>query len=120
MRIPNNISLATYIKYLIKKDRIQLFYYSEDWKELREEVREELHNECQECLKRGHYTKAECVHHVNEIRVRPDLALSKYYMDQNGNRQRQLVPLCNKCHNMIHDKLKNWQQKDKFQNEEKW
>ena len=120
MRIPSNITVATFIRRLIAQDKVELFYQTDDWKELRQEVLEELHNECQECLKKGNYTKADCVHHVNEVKVRPDLALSKYYRDKEGKQQRQLVPLCNHCHNVIHEKLKKWQYKDKFVNEEKW
>lgn len=120
MRIPTDISLAAYIRKLIANGNVEPFYQSDDWKELRQDVLDELHNECQECLKRGRYTQADCVHHVNEVRVRPDLALSKYYADHEGNRHRQLVPLCNTCHNIVHDKLGKWQKKDKFQNEERW
>lgn len=120
MRIPTNISLETYIRKLIAEDRVEEFYFTDDWKELRAEVLEELHNECQECLKLGKYTQADCVHHVNEVRQRPDLALSKTYTDNEGQQHRQLVPLCNTCHNIVHDKLGNWQRKDKFTNEEKW
>ena len=120
MRIPTDISLASYIRKLIAEDRIVEFYQSDDWKELRAEVLEDYHNECQECLKLGRYTQADCVHHVNEVRNRPDLALSKTYTDSEGQQHRQLVPLCNTCHNIVHDKLGNWQRKDKFTNEEKW
>lgn len=120
MRIPTDKSLAAYIRYLIKIDKIVLFYQSDDWKEIREDVLDECHNECQECLKHGRYTEADCVHHVNEVRVRPDLALSKFYTDKDGKKQRNLVPLCNTCHNIVHDKLGKWQQKDKFTNEERW
>jgi 5-methylcytosine-specific restriction endonuclease McrA len=120
VKIPTDISLATYIRSLINGDRIGMFYLSDDWRELRQEVLEELHYECQECLKDGEYVRADCVHHVNEVRHRPDLALSKFYVDKDGNKQRQLVPLCNKCHNIVHDKLSEWQRKDKFTNEERW
>lgn len=120
MRIPTDISLASYIKKLIAEDKIAEFYQSDDWKELRAEVLEECNNECQECLKLGRYTEADCVHHVNEVRIRPELALSKIYIDNAGQEQKQLVPLCNTCHNIVHDKLGNWQRKDKFTNEELW
>ena len=120
MRIPNDISLSAYIKQLIATDRVEQFYHTEDWKELRQEVLDELHYECQECLKHGRYTRADCVHHINEVRHRPDLALSKYYTDKKGTKHRQLVPLCNTCHNIIHDKLGKWQRKDKFSNDERW
>ena len=120
MRIPADVSLAAWIRQLIKTDCVEKFYLSEDWKELRQNVLEFFHFECQECLKKGRYTKAICVHHVNEVRVRPDLALSRYYVDAQGQRQYNLLPLCNTCHNLVHDKLGEWQKKDKFHNEEKW
>jgi len=104
----------------MKEDRIVEFYLSDDWKELRQEVLDDFFHECQECLKVGKYTRADCVHHINEVRKRPDLALSKYYMDKDGNRQIQLMPLCNTCHNIAHDKLGKWQRQDKFINEERW
>lgn len=120
MRIPKDIPLATYIRQLIKADRIELFYLSDDWKELRLDVLEELHYECSECLKKGEYTRADCVHHVNEVRVRPDLALSRFYIDDEGKQRRQLVPLCNKCHNIVHDKLGKHRDNNRFTNEERW
>ena len=120
MRIPTDISLDKHIRNLIASNRIIDFYQSEDWKELRQEVLEEHNHECQECLKRGRYTKADCVHHVNEVRQVPRLALSKTYIDKHGQEQKQLIPLCNTCHNIIHEKLQTWQRKDKFTNEEKW
>ena len=120
MKIPKDISLAAWIRQLIKADKVEKFYMTDEWKELRQDVLEFFHFECQECLKKGRYTKADCVHHVNEVRVRPDLALSRTYVDAHGQQQFQLVPLCNTCHNLIHDKLGEWQRKDKFYTEEKW
>ena len=120
MRIPKDIPLEKYIRSLIAKNRIIDFYQSEDWKELRQEVLEDHHFECQECLKKGRYTKADCVHHHMEVRHVPRLALSKTYIDKQGQEQKQLVPLCNTCHNIVHDKLGQWQRKDKFTNEERW
>ena len=120
MRIPKDIPLAKYIRQLIAADEVEKFYWTEDWKELRAAVMDDFHHECQECLKRGEYTEASCVHHVNEVRNRPDLALSRYYVDNKGERQPNLVPLCNQCHNAVHDKLGEWQRKDKFTNEERW
>ena len=120
MRIPTDISLARWIRELIITDRVQLFYQTKEWKELRQEVLYENHYECAECKKKGKYTRADCVHHINEVRHRPDLALSKYYTDIEGKQQKQLIPLCNECHNIIHDKLGEWQRKDKFTNEERW
>lgn len=120
MRIPTDISLATYIKQLEAAGELEQFYQTKEWKELRAEVLIDNHYECAECIKRGRYTRAVCVHHVNEVRNRPDLALSKYYTDQEGKQHKQLIPLCNTCHNEIHDKLGKWQRKGKFINVERW
>jgi len=120
MRIPTDKSLAKWIRELIRADKVHLFYQTKEWKELRLKVLEENHYECQRCLEKGKYTRATCVHHVNEVRIRPDLALSKYYTDAEGKQQKQLMPLCDACHNLEHDKLGEWQRKDKFINEERW
>jgi 5-methylcytosine-specific restriction endonuclease McrA len=120
MKIPRDIPLRVYILGLIEEDKLERFYLTDEWKELRLEVLENHFYECSECLKKGRYTRAECVHHVNEVRNRPDLALSRYYIDRSGRKHRNLVPLCNTCHNLVHDKLGKWQKKDKFTNEEKW
>lgn len=120
MRIPQDKSLNEYIKDLIRRDKVELFYYTDDWKELRADILKDFHNECHECLKKGRYTRADCVHHINEVRHRPDLALSRYYTDKEGMRQLNLIPLCNTCHNIIHDKLTKFKRKDKFTNKEKW
>ena len=121
MRIPKDISLASYIRGLIAMDKVALFYLTDDWKELRQDVLEFFHYECQECLKKGNYTRADCVHHVNEVIQHPELALSRWYISPiTGEKEPNLVPLCNACHNKVHDKLGNWQRKDKFVNEERW
>ena len=120
MKIPTDISLATYICKLIAANKEWIFYKTDEWKELRQEVLDDEHNECSECLKQGKYTRADCVHHINEVKKRPELALSKYYIDKEGNKQKNLVPLCNECHNIIHDKLGEWQKQNKFSNKERW
>lgn len=121
MRIPNDIPLAKWIWQLIKEDRVEQFYLTDDWRELRQDVLDDFHNECQECLKKGKVTTDElCVHHVNEVRNRPELALSRFFVDDKGQTQPNLVPLCKVCHNIIHEKLKKPIKKDKFINEERW
>lgn len=120
MRIPIELTLAKWIRQLIREGKIEQFYYTKEWKELRQEVLEEHHYECQECLKQGRYTRAVCVHHINEVKDRPDLALSKYYTDHKGMEHKQLVPLCNKCHNIVHDKLKQFIEGKSFSNQERW
>lgn len=114
------MKLAKWIRQLIREGKIEKFYQSKEWKELRTEVLEEHHYECQECLKTGRYTRATCVHHVNEVKDRPDLALSKFFTDHKGVKHRQLMPLCNKCHNLVHDKLRGFVEGNKFTNQERW
>ena len=116
----NNVPLATYIRHLIRDNEVELFYKTKEWLKLREEVLQDYHYECNECLKRGIYTRADCVHHINEVRYRPELALSKHYLDKNGTKRANLVPLCNVCHNVVHDKLGNYRKKNKFTNKERW
>lgn len=120
MKVPDDRLLAVWIRQLIRSDRLELFYQTEQWRALRAEVLEDLHQECQHCLAHGRVTMADCVHHVNEVRHRPDLALSAWYVDKHGHRRRNLVPLCNTCHNRVHEKLQTWQKQDKFTNEERW
>lgn len=120
MKIPADIPLRVYIQRLIAEDKVAEFYQTDEWKELRQEVLDDFFNECQDCLEKGEYTRADCVHHVNEVRKRPDLALSRHYIGKDGSKQINLKPLCNQCHNIVHDKLGEWQRKDKFTNAERW
>ena len=122
MRIPKDITLVTYIRELIQRNEIYKFYKTDDWLELKEKVLEELHGECQGCLKKGRYTMAECVHHVNHVKVVPRLALSKFYIDKEGKQQRNLVPLCNACHWDEHPEkhAKRCGKENAFVNEERW
>lgn len=117
------MSLAEYIRGLIADDNIVKFYKSKEWRMLRDEVMQEHYYECQHCLEQGRYTRATMVHHVQELRKRPDLALSKTYIDGKGNEHKQLVPLCIACHEIEHDKLGNYNKENgrtKFKNEERW
>lgn len=120
MRIPTDLPLAVYIRRLIKEDKIVKFYLSDDWRELKEDVLQYFHYECQDCLAKGTYTKADCVHHHNEVRIKPELALSRYYIDDKGQQQYNLIPLCNSCHNIRHEKLLKYVKQGKFTNAERW
>ena len=48
------------------------------------------------CRDKGKYRKADCVHHVKEVKEYPELALT---FDN-------LMSLCNTCHNEVHDRLR--------------
>lgn len=123
-RIPSDVPLATWIRQLIAEDKIYQFYKSDEWIRLRDEVLRDAHYECQECLKNGIYKRAEMVHHVNEVRKRPDLALTREFVDQiTGEKLINLIALCNPCHEREHDRCGNFRRqngREQFRNEERW
>ena len=94
--------LVKWIQELIAEDKLYKFYKSRQWLELRTRVLEEHHYECVKCRARGKITKAQTVHHINHVKDKPGLALSEHYTDESGNKKRNLVPLCNACHNAEH------------------
>lgn len=98
----NNNDLKEWINELIEKDELWRFYKSREFMRLREEVLREQHYECQICRAKGKITKATVVHHVKHVRDYPELALSKYYIDEYGNKQRNLIGVCSPCHNRVH------------------
>lgn len=85
------------IQDLCKRQMEMVFYWSGTWKKKRAEVLEFDHYECQLCKTKGIYTKATTVHHVKHLKDRPDLALSIF-----DGKERQLVSLCDSCHNSVH------------------
>lgn len=93
------------LKQLIADDRLDLFYNSRAWRRLAREVKQAQNNECQRCKVRGRYTPANIVHHVQYLRERPDLAYSRYYLDEHGNNQTQLIALCFACHEEVHGRV---------------
>jgi 5-methylcytosine-specific restriction enzyme A len=100
---------------LIQSDNLITFYMSKDWKALRKEALIRDNNECQLCKAKGKYRKADCVHHMKEVKPHPELALT---LDN-------LQCLCNSCHNEVHGRDNIWELnkpkgKPKFVNEERW
>lgn len=96
-------------KRYIQDEEANKFYKTYKWIKKREEALIRDNYECQECKKKGGYHKAECVHHIKELKKYPELAL-----DINN-----LISLCNRCHNLIHEKHLA-RVKTKFINEERW
>lgn len=112
----NKKDLVGWINSLITSNELWRFYSSKYWIKLSREVLKEQHYECQECLKKGILTKANTVHHVNFLKDRPDLALSKYFIDDQGHKQKQLIAICFNCHNKVHNRFI----KQEPLNEERW
>lgn len=80
------------------------FYVSPQWRAKRREVLRDQHGECWACKRKSPpvLTTAKdatlTVHHLLELRQRPDLALSAFTPDGKPN----LVVLCESCHWDMH------------------
>lgn len=98
---------------LMQTDNLMKFYKGRAWMFLRQEALRRDNNECQMCKDKGKYRKADCVHHIKEVKQHPELALSL----------ENLMSLCNSCHNAVHERDNIWElnkKANKFTNEEKW
>lgn len=109
---------ADKLRELIQENKLYKFYKSKEWIALKNEVLKEFHNECLWCRERGIIRKATQVHHIQFVKKHPELALSKYYT-YNGKRYRNLVPLCQDCHDKAHKRMK-YKPRPKQINEERW
>lgn len=108
----DNVELTTWLNYLISINRMDTFYHSKYWRKIKREVLQEQHYECQHCKDKGKLTivsedirKSGVVHHNKYVRDFPSLALSKYYIDDKGIKRRNLIVLCNECHEIVHDRF---------------
>lgn len=104
--------LVNWIEHLISLNQLDRFYHSKYFKKVKKEVLSELHYECVKCKEKGKLTiiredkkRSGVVHHIKYVRDYPELALSKYYIDEEGNKQRQLIILCNECHEIEHSRF---------------
>ena len=101
------------IKKIVASGDVSLFYRTYDWKRRRAEVMALDKRECQHCKAKGKYTPAKLVHHVNHLRDRPELALSIWYVDGMGVKRRQLVSLCDTCHEEQHpERMRQYKPKE--------
>lgn len=101
----------------ILKGNTHYFYTSRAWRRKRTEIIDRDNNECQMCRCNGKVkvgTKEDplIVHHKEELKCRPDLALT----DEN------LLSVCRDCHeNACHpDRFGEYKENKKFINEERW
>ena len=121
----NKIELVKWINDLILIDRLDKFYHSKHFKRLKKEVLKIDHYECVMCKEKGKLSivkpslkRSGVVHHVNEVRKHPELALNLYYYDK-GIKKRNLITLCNSCHEFVHERFKTSEPKEQL-NEERW
>lgn len=89
---------------LIASGRLHEFYNSPEWERVRRRVLRKNKRRCYDCERKAPaiVTRANTVHHVNELRARPDLALSE--VDEEG--RPNLVCLCASCHYQRHHNIK--------------
>lgn len=111
--------LKQWIEKLVENGEIEKFYHSAEWIRLSQKVRKMDNYECQRCKKKGKYAAVSSVHHVNEVKKCPELALSIYYTDKDGKKRRNLISLCETCHNEVHEKFKSRKEAG-YTNEERW
>lgn len=102
MRVPTDRSLASWIRELLDRGEIYRFYKSPEWTRLRAEVLRDHHQECKRCMENGRYKRARIVHHVHEVKDRPDLALTRWVEEPDGTITENLIPLCFNCHEEEH------------------
>lgn len=105
-----------YVKKCIEEN-VHRFYIWGKWEAKRKEVLRMDKNECQICKKRGKYTRATTVHHVNYVKKHPELALEIWYTFK-GKKKRNLISLCHNCHEEVH----GYRQKEKKEplTQERW
>ena len=84
------------------------FYQSRPWRDLRASVLDAAHHECAMCLAKSPaaYSPATTVHHVMHVDEHPGLALSRTYVGEDGKEHDNLIPLCHRCHDLVHGR---WQ-----------
>ena len=117
------MDLVSFIRDCEAKDRMYRFYKWKPLIRLRDEVLRESHNECYDCKQKGILTLGTNeepleVHHINFVKVRPDLALSKFFVDTDGKLKPNLVALCHKCHDKRHGRF--GPSSNSYINDEKW
>ena len=108
------------IRELIRTGRKADFYNNSAWRNLAAEIMREQHHECQYCRGHGKYTRAWGVHHVRHLEDHPELAYSRFFLDENGVKQRQLVAVCFRCHEAQHPERFDHKPSRKFTNSERW
>lgn len=123
MHAPTSPSkLAAWMRELMREQRLYMFYKTPEWKALRAQVLIDQHNECEDCRAKSpsEVTPAVTVHHVMEVRKHPELALSCSYLDAAGQRHRNLVALCDSCHNARHGRFHGGIRTKPQVTEERW
>ncbi|WP_332632011.1 HNH endonuclease [Halalkalibacter flavus] len=70
------------------------FYLSKKWKRKRSTILRRDEYQCRECKRYGKVTEATVVHHCFTMESNPEWGLRDW----------NLISLCNKCHERMHDR----------------
>jgi 5-methylcytosine-specific restriction endonuclease McrA len=106
------------IRALIANGETAKFYNDFYWRKLSHEIIREQHGECQICKARGKFTPAVLTHHVKHLKDFPELAYERY--QDKSCTVRQLIALCQKCHEEQHPDRFGKQSSEAFINSERW
>ena len=104
MNVPADRPLASWIAELATAGKLYAFYKTPEWLALRGDVMRDHNGECEMCAARGEYSPARTVHHEYEVKRFPSMALTRWVEAPGGERREVLHPLCNRCHNEVHDR----------------
>lgn len=99
------------------------FYTWGKWIKTRKRVLAADRYECQRCkTKYKRFRKASTVHHINHLKVHPEIALDMFFTDPlTHEKRRNLISLCHDCHEEVHDFRKQKKQsEEKIFTEERW
>lgn len=114
-----------WLLWIIRNDDALRFYGSPPWRRLRLEIMVRDHYTCQRCEYNHKLTiltdkatnqNERCyIHHIAELKKFPELAMHKD----------NLVTLCHKCHEDVHDRTQRWQKPEQkpftnFDASEQW
>ena len=114
-------SFLRWLKGLIASGDTHPFYVSQPWRLLQPEVLKMDNYECQLCKAKGRYRRGVIAHHVNHVKRRPELALSIWFEDTDGQRKRNIVTVCDGCHKQEHpEQMRRAKRVPGFQTEERW
>lgn len=113
--------LAQWLPVLIREGVLWRFYKTAEWQRLRQSVLAEYHGECAWCAAASpsRVVPAEAVHHLHEVKRFPAWALQEFVTLPDGQRVRNLVPLCHDCHDRAHQRME-FRPKPAPLTEERW
>ncbi len=98
---PDSRDIKEYIKaidrYFAATEDYSWLYNTPEWKRKRVVILKRDNYQCRECKRYGKVVQADTVHHAIPLQERPDLRLDS----------RNLISLCEGCHEKMHNKFDN-------------